>query len=134
MAIKHFTSRGEPIDMNSIMAKHAQTTALGNANMNARGDILGTGGVVLKTQEQIDAEWRRAREQQNGNTIGISPDIRAPLPGQQPRKVLADDQDFEPTPISNLGRQPMQVMTEGEAVMNLVDKPGARRRKIVETD
>jgi hypothetical protein len=30
--------------------------------MNARGDILGEHGMVLKTQEQIEAEWARKTE------------------------------------------------------------------------
>ena len=32
---KHVTMRGDPIDMQSLMARHADQVALGNARMNA---------------------------------------------------------------------------------------------------
>ena len=130
MTAKHLTMRGDPIDMHALMSRHATTTAIGNARMNARGDILGQGGTVLKTQEQVDEGWRRAQAQRDAS-VGIDPNIKAALPAgmttiQQPKKVLADDQDFDPiaanvapaaqpTIIDNRGQQP-------------------KRRKIVETD
>lgn len=130
MTAKHLTMRGDPIDMHALMSRHATTTAIGNARMNARGDILGQGGLVLKTQEQVNEEWRRAQAQQDAS-VGIDPNIKAPMPAgmttvQQPKKVLADDRDFDPnaadvapvappTIIDNRGQQP-------------------KRRKIVETD
>lgn len=66
MAIRHFSMRGEVIDMNKLRTVNATTPALGNAKVNARGDILGAGGIVIKTQEQIEAEWaanKKARDE-----------------------------------------------------------------------
>jgi hypothetical protein len=56
MSEKHYTARGEKIDIAALAARHAATPALGNARMNARGDILGENGIVLKTQEQIETK------------------------------------------------------------------------------
>jgi hypothetical protein len=128
MSNRHYTARGEQIDMNALAMKHSTTPALGNAKMNARGDVLGEGGIVLKTQEQIEAEWKRNKEQRAAS-VGISPDIRQPLPnsGAPSGKKLTDDQDFEPT-----------VQTKGDQVKNLMQQSqstgAAKRRKIVDTD
>lgn len=53
--------RGDPVDFEALSLQNAKQVALGNARMNAKGDRLGEGGVVLKTQEQIEAEWAAAR-------------------------------------------------------------------------
>lgn len=127
MARKHFTLLGNQIDMSALAVNHAQTVALGNARMNARGDVLGPNGVVLKTQEQIDEEWRRAKERQAAQQAAIqAADLKAPpmQPSQAvqagEKKVLSDDQDFDPVESSE--SQP------------LTPAPRANRRKIVETD
>jgi hypothetical protein len=47
--------------MDRLRNMHGDKPAVGNASINARGDRLGAGGVILKTQEQIEAEWAAAR-------------------------------------------------------------------------
>lgn len=49
--------RGKDVDMVSLAKKHEKTIALGNAHMNARGDILGKGGKVVKTREEQLKEY-----------------------------------------------------------------------------
>lgn len=49
--------RGKEVDMVSLAKKHDRTIALGNAHMNARGDILGKGGRIVKTREEQLAEY-----------------------------------------------------------------------------
>jgi hypothetical protein len=61
MPPKHFSARGQPVDMDRLRNIHGDRRAIGNASVNARGDKLGAGGVILKTQEQIEAEWAAAR-------------------------------------------------------------------------
>lgn len=124
MVTRHISMRGEVIDMNRLRAVNADTPALGNASLNARGDIIGKGGVVLKTQEQIEAEWeanRRAREE----SVRVA-DIKseamiqpaAPAAPQPKKQLLVDDQGFEP----QMGPAPLEA-----------PKP-APRRKIIESD
>jgi hypothetical protein len=126
MARKHFTLLGNQIDMSALAVRHAQTVALGNARMNARGDVLGPNGVVLKTQEQIDEEWRRAKERQMAQQASIqSADLKAPMQPSEAvqageKKVLSEDQDFDPA--------------EGSEAQTAQPAPRQTRRKIVETD
>ena len=51
------SARGETVEIDKLVLQNGGTVALGNANMNARGDILGPGGVIVKTREQQLAEY-----------------------------------------------------------------------------
>lgn len=56
---KHTSYRGQIIDMDMMKYQNQDARALGNANMNARGDKLGAGGTVVKTREELLAERER---------------------------------------------------------------------------
>jgi hypothetical protein len=95
MARKHYTALGESIDMAALAMQNARTVAIGNARMNARGDLVDTQGLIMKTQEQIDQEWQRAREARDAS-VGTH-DIKQPMPfAETARKKLDQDQDFDP--------------------------------------
>lgn len=102
MSARHVTSKGFPIDMERLAAANATTVALGNAQKNARGDQLGPGGVILRTQEQIEADWAaaRARNEERIKAVNIKSEPEEPAPVKQPvamaKPLTADDQDFEP--------------------------------------
>lgn len=42
------TARGKEIDMNKLINQNEMTVAVGNMNVNARGDRLGPGGTIIK--------------------------------------------------------------------------------------
>jgi hypothetical protein len=57
---KLYTSmRGKQIDMEQLNLKHEQIPAVGNMKVNARGDQLGPGGQIVKTKEEILADYYR---------------------------------------------------------------------------
>lgn len=49
--------RGRQVDMVSLAKKNEKAVALGNASMNGHGDILGKGGKIVKTREEVLADW-----------------------------------------------------------------------------
>ena len=49
---KHITSKGVVIDMESVIAAQGDTVAIGNMRVNAKGDLLGPGGKVIKTADE----------------------------------------------------------------------------------
>jgi hypothetical protein len=53
------TIRGKQIDMARLVAEHGSKRALGNANMNARGDLLAPDGQVIRTHEAMTAAYHR---------------------------------------------------------------------------
>ena len=54
------TMRGHPFDMNKLLAQNSKKVALGNANMNARGDIVTKDGAIKIPREQIARQYHRA--------------------------------------------------------------------------
>lgn len=52
--------RGKEVDMVSLAKKNEKAVALGNAHMNGRGDILGKGGKIIKTREELINESKIA--------------------------------------------------------------------------
>lgn len=51
--MKHVTYRGKHVDMELLRFKNQHQVAVGNLSMNARGDVLGRGGVIVKTREEL---------------------------------------------------------------------------------
>jgi len=74
------TMNGKVIDVGALLAQNETTVAIGNANMNARGDILGPGGVIQKRREQVAQEYHNA----NPNAVKqvslkeVQPDFMTP--------------------------------------------------------
>jgi hypothetical protein len=53
----HTSMRGKQIDMEQLNLKNEMIPAVGNAKVNARGDQLGPGGKIVKTKEEILADY-----------------------------------------------------------------------------
>ena len=53
------TMQGKTLDIGAIMAQNETTIALGNASMNARGDIIGPGGQIVRRKEQVAQEYHK---------------------------------------------------------------------------
>lgn len=45
--------QGKEVDMDALAARNETMPAVGNVRMNARGDELGPGGVVVRKREDI---------------------------------------------------------------------------------
>ncbi len=57
--MKIHSMRGQVVDMTRLAAENAHKIALGNASMNARGDLIGNGSIV-KLREQIARDYHVA--------------------------------------------------------------------------
>ncbi len=53
------SAKGRDVNMQALMIANQKTVALGNAKMNARGDILGKNGKIVKTREQLAQEYNK---------------------------------------------------------------------------
>ena len=51
------TMRGQTLDMGRLIAQNEKAVALGNASMNARGDIVGAGGNVVRAREDVAKDY-----------------------------------------------------------------------------
>lgn len=58
---RHTTYRGTTIDMDSMRRENEKTPALGNMNVNAKGDSVGRGSTITKTADQLARENHRVQ-------------------------------------------------------------------------
>ena len=80
---QHRSMRGKQVDMDLLRKRNELTPAVGNANVNARGDELGPGGQIVKKREDIIKEYyaqNGAAQEATGranlqkpSTVGASP-------------------------------------------------------------
>lgn len=141
----HMSMRGVPVDMEALMAKNEGAIALGNAKMNARGDIIGEGGQVITRREDL-ARTHQMKKQNNAN-VSLKPAI--PDKFETPAEALArlakaandanasnnaaivpDNFDFSP--------EEMKELESFEETNNFddaeTDNKGKKKRTIVEKD
>lgn len=102
------TMKGEFIDMGALASLNSHTVALGNAGMNARGDIVDRAGNVLKSREVVVQEYY------NSNPRAVTQSVSL--------KDLGDEV-----------LTPQQVMAKLEGKIE-EKKPASKKRKIVEDD
>ena len=55
--IQHRTMRGKVIDMDMLRKKNELTPAVGNMKVNARGDEIGPGGKIIRTRDEVLADY-----------------------------------------------------------------------------
>ena len=68
------SARGKDIDIQAMRIKHAKQRAVGNANVNARGDLIDKQGKVIKTREQLAQEYNRKNTNAVKN-VPVSQDV-----------------------------------------------------------
>jgi hypothetical protein len=85
------TARGVEIDMLRMAKQNELVPAVGNANVNARGDKLGPGGQIVKTREQIVSERSGASIP---NQVNVRPAVQE-TPAPKTTKKDISNQDPE---------------------------------------
>ena len=81
---------GKEIDMDKLMRQNELTPAVGNAGVNARGDKLGPGGVIVKKREEIMAEYYQDK----------------PTPQEKETPVIYDRPAEQKTPVVPVVKKP----------------------------
>jgi len=49
--------KGKEVNVTQVVEQQSKTMAVGNMRVNARGDLLGIGGRIVKTREQLENEY-----------------------------------------------------------------------------
>lgn len=52
----HKSAKGKNVDLAKLKLRNEHVIAAGNKNVNARGDLLGPGGAVIKTRDELNKE------------------------------------------------------------------------------
>jgi hypothetical protein len=84
--------RGVVIDMEALMAANESSRAVGNAGMNARGDVVGQGGKIEITREQRAREYYNSNPQ-TSNQVSLKPAMPDVFetPEQAVMKIMGED-------------------------------------------
>jgi hypothetical protein len=61
--------QGKEVDMGKLMNQNEMTVAVGNVKVNARGDILGAGGQIVKTREEVLRESQPTQSVPNESAV-----------------------------------------------------------------
>jgi hypothetical protein len=83
------TAKGMVLDMQNLIMKNGNEIAVGNSSQNARGDLLGPGGRVVQTKEEITKAFYN---RQMGSKLTNLPSDQAPV---NPFIVQADTTQAE---------------------------------------
>jgi len=67
--------RGKPVDMGKLIGQNETTPAVGNMKVNARGDLLGPGGKVIKKREDMVSEYYNNNPKARVQTVKVQEDI-----------------------------------------------------------
>jgi len=90
------TARGKEVDIGKLINQNELVPAVGNANVNARGDKLGPGGVIVKRREEMNPQPITIPSQINVREIA-APVNQTPLPlSNTPTKTKKDIGNQDP--------------------------------------
>ena len=133
------TMQGKMVDIEKLRAANESVQAVGNMNVNARGDVLGPGGQIVTPKEQIIKKYYeqprgmvddtparakpapapRTPPKQTVQTMTpvAKPEIRKTEPKSEP--VVAPKVEAEPTPVSTF--KPKTETTEKKGIDAALD-------------
>ena len=84
------TAQGKEIDMHKLAMQNETTLAVGNVRMNARGDLLGPGGKIIKKQDDTLSTSASVP-----NQINVRTDAPVPVETTAPAKKDISNMDPE---------------------------------------
>lgn len=125
------TMQGRIIDMDKLRSSNELQPAIGNMKVNARGDEIGTGGKILRTREQIMAQYyeNNPNAAPDPDNVRIAEDAKqtAPVPPMETLKV-------EDTPVSEVvtEKEPevkKEEVTQEEKVLDTATEAVQRARR-----
>ena len=81
------TMQGRMVDIEKLRASNEGVRAVGNMNVNARGDMVGSRGQIVKTKEEMMKEYYEAPKGQASDARSTRVREAKPQPIPQPRVV-----------------------------------------------
>jgi hypothetical protein len=67
MGRRYRTAQGKAVDLDGLILVNEKTIAVGNMGVNARGDELGPGGIVLNTRNQVMDDYYKLNTNSTGS-------------------------------------------------------------------
>ena len=105
------TMQGRMVDIEKLRAANASVQAVGNMNVNAKGDVLGAGGQVVTPKEKIIQKYY---EQPKG-MVSDTPTKNKPMPAPKAEPKQTVQKMTPVAPKKTTAPQPKKVETKVEA-------------------
>lgn len=83
------SARGKEVNIDALRIANQYSVAAGNANVNARGDLLGKNGKVVKTREELAQEYNTKNTNAVKN-VAISKDVPAVMKAEEEKTAQAN--------------------------------------------
>ena len=102
------TMQGRMVDIEKLRAANESVQAVGNMNVNARGDVLGPGGTIVNTKENVIKKYY---EQPKGMVSDTPRSKPMPAPKAEPVKTVQKMTPIaaKPAPKKVIAPQPPKV-------------------------
>ena len=121
MAIIHRSMKGKIIDMDRLRNVNSGVRALGNANLNARGDKLDQKGRIVRKREDIVNEYY-SKKQQGIQYVSInSLDSKFADPKEKAKELAENTKFVTPDEIKKL-RRPVDTPENSQKKRKLSDE------------
>ena len=114
------TMQGRMVDIEKLRATNENVRAIGNMNVNARGDVLGPSGQIVKSKETIMKEYYEQPRGKADDTPAKAKSI-APRRVTIPKEQITDSQIMTPQ-VKQI--DPQQIVTEVFKPKTSTDKKG----------
>ena len=88
--------QGRMVDIDQLRSANESTQAVGNMNVNARGDVLGASGQIVTPKSQV---MKKYYEQPKGK-VSEGPSIIKQTPVPQPQAKAVETKAVEPKKIT----------------------------------
>ncbi len=69
----HKTARGREFNMQGFVSDKGKTTAVGNSNRNAQGDLLGRGGKIVATAKEVTSAAHNNSHRPTSKKVKLNP-------------------------------------------------------------
>jgi hypothetical protein len=124
MGRQHKSNRGKMVDMNKLILRHSKDIAVGNSRQNARGDILGINGKIIKSAETVASEYYNTTVPKQTKNVSIKADPlttedNADWEEAMSVEAISVDEPAAPTVEDNLPTNKRKVV---KSVMNKSDR------------
>lgn len=90
------TAQGKMVDIGALYLKNENVRAVGNMNVNARGDVIDSNNRPIDTRNQ---QVSRRYKKQTTNVVDNNVDYKTPVPEPKIKKVKGAVAMIEPDPV-----------------------------------
>ena len=116
------SAQGKSVDLGTIMLKNEHTRAVGNTNINARGDKLDSMNQVVETKPQ-QIQKQNDRTTTNVSEAPVHTSSRKARLNKQPASVVAQNSTNAPGPVPVQIDEPVQEVVAQPPVQRAVAQP-----------